>query len=70
MYNETKPTKLTLEHGSGKMSWEGPWDASLNDIMEGFIGCLRGITFGDWVVKSIKEWCEANLPEENTQEEN
>lgn len=65
IYNENPPTKLTLSHEGVTMSAELPWDANLDDIMDAFVGCLRGITFGDWVVKSIKEWCEDQLPEED-----
>lgn len=57
---ENTPTKLTLEMNGVTMSWEGPWDAGIDDIMEGFVGCLRGLTFGEWVISRIKEWCEAN----------
>lgn len=57
-------TKLTVEHIDNKMTWEGNWDADLDAIMEGFVGCLRGIGFGDWVIESIKDWCMEQLPEE------
>lgn len=58
-----KKTILTLEQNGVKMTWEGSWDADLDQIMYGFIGCLRGITFGDWVISHIKDWCEEQLPE-------
>ena len=61
-------TRLTLEHAGTKMTWEGSWDAGLEDIMEGFVGCLRGVTFGEWVVKAIKGWCEEHLPDEEVAE--
>lgn len=67
-YNDNPPTKLSISHHHTTMSAELPWDAGLDDIMEAFVGCLRGITFGDWVVKGIKEWCEDNLPEEDKDE--
>lgn len=57
------PTKLTLEHCGNKMTWEGSWDAGIDDIMDGFIGCLRGIGFGDWIIESVKNWCTERLPE-------
>lgn len=69
MYNENPPTKLSISHHNTTMSAELPWDADLDTIMEAFVGCLRGITFGDWVVKGIKEWCEEHLPEEEENEE-
>ena len=50
------------------MTWEGNWDAGVDDIMSGFVGCLRGVTFGDWVVQAIKEWCEEHLPDEEAAE--
>lgn len=62
---ENSPTKLTLSHADVTMSAELPWDANLDDIMTAFVGCLKGVSFGDWVVGSIKDWCEANLPIEN-----
>lgn len=65
---ENSPTKLTLSHADVTMSAELPWDANLNDIMDAFVGCLRGVSFGDWVVEGIKDWCEANLPEEDEAE--
>lgn len=68
MTQENKNTVLTLEHAGVKMTWEGPWDADLDEIMSGFVGCLRGVTWGDWVVKHIKEWCEEQLPD--SEEEN
>lgn len=68
MWNENKPTRLTLEQNGHKMTWEGNWDANLDDIMAGFVGCLRGITFGEWVIESIKEWCEEHLPEPEEEE--
>lgn len=68
MYRENEPTRLSLSHGNKTMSAELPWDASLDDIMEAFIGCLRGITFGEWVVESIKEWCEEHLPEKTEED--
>lgn len=61
---ETKPTVLTLSHFDTEMKATLPWDAGIDDIMTAFVGCLRGISFGDWVVESIKEWCEEHLPEE------
>lgn len=48
------------------MTWEGPWDADLSDIMSGLVGCLRGVTFGDWVVEGIRDWVEEQLPEDET----
>lgn len=61
MCNEENKTKLTLSQGDITMTWEGPWDSGINEIMEGFIGCLRGITFGDWVISLIADWCDEQL---------
>jgi len=63
---ENEKTKLTLKHGGVTMTWEGPWDADLSDIMSGLVGCLRGVTFGDWVVEGIRDWAEEQLPEDET----
>jgi len=62
-----EPTKLTLKHYN-EMSWEGPWDANLGDLMTAFVGCLRGVGFGEWVVRSIRDWCNEQLPEEDVEE--
>ena len=61
--NKNTPTKLTLEHAGNKMTWEGSWDAGLEDIMPGFVGCLRGIGFGDWIIDFIRNWCNEELPD-------
>ena len=68
-YNDNPPTKLTLSHGSVTMSAELPWDVDLDDLMTAFVGCLRGVSFGDWVTKAIKDWCEEHLPDEEKDEE-
>lgn len=68
-YNDNSPTRLTLSHSHTTMSAELPWDVNLDDLMTAFVGCLRGVSFGDWVVKSIKEWCEENLPEDDSPED-
>jgi hypothetical protein len=61
--DKNTPTKLTLEHAGYKMTWEGSWDAGLEDIMHGFVGCLRGIGFGDWIIDFIRNWCNEKLPD-------
>lgn len=63
MVQENEKTVLTLKHSGGKMVWEGSWDSSLDDIMTGFVGCLRGVSFGEWIIKAIKEWAEEQLDE-------
>lgn len=65
---ENSPTKLTLSHADVTMSAELPWDANLDDIMTAFVGCLKGVSFGDWVVKGIKDWCEEHLPDDDEEE--
>ena len=67
-YNDNPPTRLTLSHGGVTMNAELPWDANLDDLMTAFVGCLRGVSFGDWVTRSIKEWCEEHLPDEEENE--
>lgn len=62
-------TKLTISQNGTTMTWEGPWDASLDDIMEGLIGCLRGLTFGEWCIKSIRDWCNEYVEEEDEEPE-
>ena len=61
--DKNTPTKLTLEHAGNKMTWEGSWDAGLEDIMPGFEGCLIGIGFGDWIIDFIRNWCNERLPD-------
>lgn len=63
------PIKLSLSQGDLKMEAELPWDSSLDEIMTAFVGCLRGISFGDWVVKGIKDWCNEHLPNEDEDED-
>lgn len=66
---ENKPTTLTLQHYN-TVSWTGPWDADLDTLMEGFVGCLIGCGFGpEWVIRHMKEWCEEHLPEDKETEE-
>ena len=62
------PLKLSLSQGDLKMEAELPWDSSLDEIMTAFVGCLRGISFGDWVVKGIRDWCNEHLPNEDEDE--
>ena len=63
------PIKLSLSQGDLKMEAELPWDSSLDEIMTAFVGCLRGISFGDWVVKGIRDWCNEHLPNEDEDED-
>ena len=63
------PLKLSLSQGDLKMEAELPWDSSLDEIMTAFVGCLRGISFGDWVVKGIRDWCNDRLPKEDEDED-
>lgn len=62
-------TVLTLEQNGVKMTWEGSWDADLDEILNGFVSCLRGITFGDWVVKAIRDWAEEQAPREEGEDQ-
>ena len=55
---ENEKTKLTLTHAGVTMTWEGPWDAGLEDILDGLVGCLRGVTFGEWIGEGMKDWLE------------
>lgn len=57
MYREDEKTKLTLSQGGTTMTWEGDSAAGLTEILDGFIGCLRGLTFGEWVVGRTAEYC-------------
>ena len=67
MQNEDK-TVLTLSQYGKEMRWTGPEDSGLDDIMEGFLGCLRGITFGEWCIRYIRDWCDEHLGEEKEEE--
>ena len=68
-FNNDAPLKLSLSQRDLKMEAELPWDSGLDDIMTAFVGCLRGISFGDWVVKSIRDWCNDQLPNEDEDED-
>ena len=64
MYQENKPTKLTLEHYD-KMVWEGSWDSGLEEIMNGFLGCLVGVGFtGPDIYKAIRDWADEHITDE------
>ena len=62
-------TVLTLTQYGNEMRWTGSEDAGLDDIMAGFLGCLRGITFGDWCIRYIRDWCNEQLGDEEKKEE-
>lgn len=68
-FDNDAPLKLSLSQGDLKMEAELPWDSSLDEIMTAFVGCLRGMTFGDWVVKSIRDWCNDQLLDEDEDED-
>lgn len=60
---ENKPTKLTLEHYN-KMSWEGPWDASADDILTGLVGCMVGCGFSPiYIYDTIRNWLDEHQPD-------
>ena len=67
--NDEQPLKLSLSQGDLKMEAELPWDSSLGEIMPAFVGCLMGMTFGDWVVKGIRDWCNDQLQYEDEDED-
>lgn len=66
---EYEPTKLTLKHCDVEISAELSWDSNIDDLMQVFVGELRAVGFGEWIVNSIKEWCEDQLPAEEAKEE-
>lgn len=68
-FDNDAPLKLSLSQGDRKMEAELPGDSSLDDIMTAFVGCLRGISFGDWVVKGIRDWCNDQLLDEDEDED-
>ena len=67
-FDNDAPLQLSLSQGDLKMEAELPWDSNLDDIMTAFVGCLIGMTFGDWVVKSIRDWCNDQLLDEDEDE--
>ena len=63
-------TKLQLSHGGSVMTWEGPWDSDLDEILNGLIGCLIGVGFSPNGIHSyIKDWAEEFNPEDPPEEE-
>jgi hypothetical protein len=58
--NEDRKTKLTLEIGSNKFSWESAYeDCSVTDILEALHGLLVGQTFmSETVIQGMKEYVE------------
>ena len=67
-FDNDAPLKLSLSQGDLKMEAELPWDSSIYEIMPAFVGCLRGMTFGDWVVKGSRDWCNDHLQDEDEDE--
>lgn len=61
MYDRDEKTKLVLTHCGNTITWEGSPDAGLTEILNGFIGCLRGVTFGEWVIRGIRDYCNEYL---------
>lgn len=59
MYQEEKPTVVSLSQGDISMSATLPWDANIQDTINAFVGCLRGLTFSEETIKrGFQEWCE------------
>lgn len=58
---ENKPTKLTLQHYN-TMSWEGPWDASADDILTGLVGCMVGCGYSpNYIYDVIRDWLDERV---------
>lgn len=66
--NDEQPLKLSLSQGDRKMEAELPWDSGLDEIMPAFVGCLMGMSFGDWV-RGIRDWCNDQLQDEDEDED-
>ena len=65
--NEKNITRITVENYDYKTSWEVPYsDLNLDEIFNGFISCLVGVTYHqDQVLRAMKEYVEERLPDPN-----
>lgn len=64
--NEQKLTRLTLECGDRKVSWEMPYtDITIEDLIDAFYSLCIGITFSPRTVEHwMKEWVEEHVQDD------
>lgn len=62
---ENKKTSLKITSWTGEeMTWEGPWDSNVEDILNGLYGMMVGLTWQpETVVTEMYEWAKEKLPE-------
>lgn len=62
---DTLPTILSLKHNSSVITVELPWDVSIDELLNAFVGACVGVTFNEEsVLKVMKEYAQDRLPEE------
>lgn len=58
MFDE-KPTIFSLEHGGKKITFELPWDAGMQDLLDAFYTMCTHVTFcPSTIVNGMKEFVE------------
>lgn len=61
---ENEKTILTLTMNGIKMSWEGNWDANMDDLLSAFYGLCVGHTFlPESVIGVMKDFALERMPE-------
>ena len=51
MIDKNRISRIVVEQGDSKMIWETPYnDASVEDMIQGFVGCLVGLSWNENVV--------------------
>ena len=62
---DSLPTVLSLKHHSSVVNIELPWDASMTDLLDAFVGACVSVTFHqDGVIQAMKEYAENYFPNE------
>lgn len=59
MFDENKPTVITLDHGHQKVTVELPWDAGMDDLIDAFYGMCVCATFTPGtIIQGFREFLE------------
>ena len=61
-----EPTVLSIEQYGKKVTYELPYsDTTLDELIQGFIGCLVTLTWNENIVlEGLKDYAEERLPDE------
>lgn len=68
MYNEPNLTRLTLECGEKKVSWEIPHnDVSIDELINAFYSLCIGVTFHpNTVIDWMKVWVDEHTDDDES----